>query len=361
MIIKTNDKLLKIGFITLVFIGLYSLPFFFFPQSEWSNIFNLSLTKTLFDFLSTLLLSFCIVELCLFIDRRMNKVLPWTKYTIKRLLFQTIIQIISVFFLLILFSIITLIVLKLLKIEYETSEHVDINVWIFLGSVIFTTLIISSINTINYLTANWRQEIINAAEYKIHAAESKQMAAENELQALRLQLDPHFVFNNLSVLSELILKDQQLGFDYTENFAKVYRYLLLNAKKEVIALSEELKFLDAYLFLLKNRMGAGATFEINVQASKLTMNIPPLTLQLLVENAMKHNSIDKENPLKISIFTNDVDEIVVENNLRPLLKKPHSSGIGLENINRRYALLSDKKPVIIQTENTFIVKIPLLL
>jgi LytS/YehU family sensor histidine kinase len=151
-----------------------------------------------------------------------------------------------------------------------------------------------------------------------------------------------------------------LGFEYTENFAKVYRYLLLSSKKQLITLHEELKFLEAYLFLLENRIGSGVAFEINVPDSKRQLQIPPVTLQLLVENAIKYNRIEKENPLKVKIYVTETDELVVYNNLLPLLKNPHSSGIGLANIFSRYALLSDKVPRVEQNESSFTVKIPLI-
>ena len=180
------------------------------------------------------------------------------------------------------------------------------------------------------------------------------------MQALRLQLDPHFVFNNLSVLSELILQDQQAGFEYTENFAKVYRYLLTNSKKKVISLAEELKFLNAYLYLLKKRLGMGVLFEIDLPQTKMDAKLPPVTLQLLIENAIKYNRIDLDNPLVVRVFTNDRNELIVSNNLLPLMSKPYSSGIGLENIIHRYALLSDRRPELQINELSFTVKIPLL-
>ncbi|QNL51880.1 histidine kinase [Olivibacter sp. SDN3] len=251
-------------------------------------------------------------------------------------------------------------IFSFLNVDVKELTDNDVNLRHYITAIIVLSLMISGVSTIHYLTENWKSEIINRAEHEIKAAESKQLVAEIELQALRLQLDPHFVFNNLSVLSELILKDQQLGFEYTENFAKVYRYLLLNSKSKLIILKDELKFLDAYLFLLKNRIGSGVNFEISVSPTKLDMRLPPVTLQLLVENALKYNRIEKDKPLRVRIFTNESDELIVHNNLLPLLRKPRSSGIGLGNIKSRYALLSDREPHIEQNELSFTVKIPLL-
>lgn len=357
---RANTGLKKVGLIFLNFIGLYAVTFLLYPQSEWNSYQNLSLGKIFFDFISTLLLSICITELCLYIDRRMNKSLPWTKNAMSRLLFQTIVQLISVMLLFVVFTIFIYVAMVILNVSINSTNGIDNEVWYFVITFVCFTLIISGINTVDYLVEQWKVAVLNAAEYKINAAQSKQLAAETELQALRLQLDPHFVFNSLSVLSELILKDQQLGFEYTENFTKVYRYLLVNSKKKVITLQKEFKFLDAYLFLLKSRVGTGAIFEIDVPESQMNLKIPPVTLQLLVENALKYNRIEKENPLLVKIFTNESDELIIYNNVLPLLKKPHSAGIGLENIFSRYALLSDRKPEVEKNETSFIVKIPLL-
>ena len=121
-----------------------------------------------------------------------------------------------------------------------------------------------------------------------------------------------------------------------------------------------MQFLESYLFLLKKRIGQGVEFNIQITEHSLNLQLPPLTLQLLVENAIKHNRVDKDNPLQISIYTNKMDELIVENPIKPLLKVPVSAGVGLENIISRYNLLSDRIPVVEKVDNKFIVKIPLL-
>ncbi len=98
---------------------------------------------------------------------------------------------------------------------------------------------------------------MEAAQHKLRASKHKQAAMAAELQALKLQIDPHFIFNNLSVLSELILEDQQLGYEYSEKFARVYRYLLVNSRKDIIVVEEELKFLESYIFLIEKELGKG--------------------------------------------------------------------------------------------------------
>lgn len=218
---------------------------------------------------------------------------------------------------------------------------------------LMVTFLIMVINTGNSILLKWKNTAVRAAE-------SDRIAMEAELQSLKLQLDPHFVFNNLSVLSELILRDQQLGYEYAENFTKIYRYMLVNSKKNIIHLEEEIKFLNAYIFLLKQRVGEGLIFEIDIDRKQYLNNLPPLTLQLLVENAMKHNKTSKSDPLHLKIYTNCEHSIVIENNFNPLETNTPSSGIGLENIVRRYRLLGAAKPEIFQDDKIFKVTVPLI-
>ena len=357
---KLKLKAKKIGLVLLTFIGIYIIGFLNYPAQFWQNYHKQTPLYIGFDIFSALILCLLIIELYQLIDRVMNRFLPWHKHTVKRWVLQTISQVISIAILLISYGILTYAVMQVLDIQYEVFSLQDKDYARIYLSIIFLSLIVSMINTVTFLSSNWRKEIFAAAEYKTKAAESKQLAAQTELHALRLQLDTHFVFNNLSVLSELILKDQQLGFEYSENFSKVYRYLLINAKKQLITLKEEIKFLGAYLFLLKNRMGNGVEFDVQISESQIDLKLPPITLQLLVENAIKHNRIDKDDPLLIKIYTDQNDQLIVENIIKPLLKPPFSSGVGLENIGKRYLLLSDRKPIIEQESNLFVVKIPLL-
>ncbi|NJK98663.1 MAG: histidine kinase [Bacteroidales bacterium] len=194
----------------------------------------------------------------------------------------------------------------------------------------------------------------------LKASELDRAVTETELQSLKLQIDPHFVFNNLSVLSELILQNQKLGYDYAENFSKIYRYMLINSRKDFIALKEELLFLQSYIFLIKQRIGDGVMFEITISTTSQSFYILPLTLQLLVENALKHNKTQKVNPLKIKIYNNDSKVLIIENTLLPIENSIDSTGIGLSNIIRRYSLLTNLQPIITKGSSFFRVEVPLI-
>lgn len=354
---KSHQKSLLL--ITFLFLGSYSTLFIIFPFSYWREYFNLPPHLMLLDIFTNILFCVVILVVSLFIDRVLNKKISWMVHPVKRLIIQIIFQTFGALFVIISLSIIYYIYGDYLTIIQPVNIGVREAVYTII-SIILWALMVSALNTGDFLLKNWKNATLKAAEYKVKAAENKQIAAEIELQALKLQLDPHFVFNNLSVLSELILQDQQLGYDYTENFAKVYRYLLVNSKKKLVPLQEELHFLDAYLFLIQNRMGDGCRFHIDIDKSKLSMQIPPITLQLFIENALKHNRTEEENPLVVKIYSNENDELVVSNTILPLIKKAYSTRIGLKNIVNRYALLSDRKVSIEENTETFTIKVPLI-
>jgi two-component system, LytTR family, sensor kinase len=356
--IMGTSKAKSVLLIAFTFIGSYLTLIIVFPYSFWRDYFSMPVSKLIIDVSINLLFCVAVVGLSIFIDRILNKKISWMVHPIKRLLTQALFQILGALSLIVLLSCLYSIFGDPVNVQ---TSHISLrHVLYAVISIILWALMISALNTGDFLLKNWKTATLNAAEYKIKAAENKQLVAEIELQALKLQLDPHFVFNNLSVLSELILKDQHLGYEYTENFTKVYRYLLINSKKKLVPLSEELKFLDAYLFLINNRMGGGSVFQVNIDESKLDMLIPPVTLQLFIENALKFNRTEEENPLVVRIYSNDNDELVVFNTRLPLIKKPYSTGIGLKNIIGRYALLCDRKPAIEETDEAFIVKVPLI-
>lgn len=322
----------------------------------WKNYFNRSFLKIIGDLFISLSFCFFIAEISIRIHQKLNRFISWTEKPGKRLMVETASNLITV----LIVSLMVSMVYQYLRLdEYNsvinfnmTLERVKCNShWMVVSGII--AVIIMGINTGNSLIESWKNEAVRAAELN-------QAAMEAELHSLKLQIDPHFVFNNLSVLSELILEDQQLGYEYSENFSKIYRYLLINSQKDVIELREELKFLDAYTFLIRHRIGQGVCFNISVKPCCLKLQLPPLTLQLLVENALKHNRTSVKDPLQISIFTNEQQELIVENLLMPIEKPIETSRLGLSNIIRRYRLLSVKEPHIVKDENSFKIILPLL-
>ena len=184
-------------------------------------------------------------------------------------------------------------------------------------------------------------------------------AASAKFYALKNQLDPHFLFNSLNVLTSLIEENPEAAQKFTTSLSKVYRYVLEQKSKELVTVDEELNFARTYMSLLKTRFEDSIIFEIPDRASNPESKVVPLSLQLLLENAVKHNMVTSSKPLHIKIYE-DKGHLVVMNNLQPKQIVKKSSGVGLENIKQRYSLLSDRKVIINQRAKDFAVAIPML-
>lgn len=184
-------------------------------------------------------------------------------------------------------------------------------------------------------------------------------AASAKFDALKNQLDPHFLFNSLNVLTSLIEENPKAAQKFTTSLSKVYRYVLEQKSKELVTVDEELDFAKTYMTLLKMRFEDSIIFEMPDRASNPESKVVPLSLQLLLENAVKHNMVTSNKPLHIKIYE-DGEHLVVMNNLQPKQIVKKSSGVGLENIKQRYALLSKRKVHINQRAQDFAVAIPML-
>ncbi|NNM19474.1 MAG: Pr2TM family membrane protein [Croceitalea sp.] len=183
--------------------------------------------------------------------------------------------------------------------------------------------------------------------------------ASARFDALKNQLDPHFLFNSLNVLTSLIEEDPDQAQKFTTSLSKVYRYVLEQKNKDLVTLDEELNFARTYVRLLKMRFEDSIVFEIPDQASHPDAKIVPLSLQLLLENAVKHNVVTATKPLHIKVFEQG-QNLVVSNNLQAKQVVKKSSGVGLQNIRQRYGILTDKQIFITKSEKDFSVSLPLL-
>ena len=179
-------------------------------------------------------------------------------------------------------------------------------------------------------------------------------------ESLKNQVNPHFLFNNFSVLTALIHKDADLASDFVTQLSKLYRYILDHKHHEMVSLTDELEFLNSYIFLMKIRHEESILIERTVHLELDNFQVPPLSLQMLIENAVKHNNFSKEKPLHIKIYNESDQFIVVQNVLNPKNVITTSTKVGLENIRNRYNLKSDKKVVVYQSEDYFKVKLPVI-
>lgn len=228
------------------------------------------------------------------------------------------------------------------------SEYILFSVLIpFLGF-----LIIFSIEIGSRFFIQMRKSLIDVEKYK---AESLQA----QLQNLKNQINPHFLFNNLSVLSSLVYSNQDKAVDFIHQLSKVYRYLLDNRSFALVSLDKELDFINSYAFLLKIRFDEKLIINFKIAPECHNMVMPPMALQILIENAIKHNEISSEKKLIINITAKD-NVLEVSNNIQARTNTEPSSKTGLQNIKDRYAYFTNREISIEENKNSFVVKIPLI-
>ena len=285
------------------------------------------------------------------------------KYSINRLLRKY--DIIKQFkYLLVILTIYGLVVMVLFTVSYSLFDLIlfhlphygnptryfdfDANLGMFagyMGVLIFNGQI--------YMFNHWKKEKLM----------SEQLQKENiqaKYEALKNQIDPHFFFNNLSVLTKLLYKNQDLAAEYINQLSKIYRYILDKRDEILVTLKEELIFLDSYFFLIKIRHEEHILFKAELsEKTKGECYLPPNTLQMLIENAIKHNQFTAGEPLEISI-AEDENSLIITNTLKKRNILEQTSGIGLDNIRTRYELLGSASVKVEETDHNFIVTLPKL-
>lgn len=193
------------------------------------------------------------------------------------------------------------------------------------------------------------------------AEKLKSQQLKSELSVLRNQISPHFLFNSLNTLVTLIHENQDRAAEFTEKLSQVYRYILQYKESEKVELRAELEFTQAYYFLMKMRFEDGLEMKFQIPEHLHEHGIAPLTLQMLVENAIKHNIVSTNKPLIIDIYSENDSSLIIRNNLQLKRSVQDSTKTGLKNIKKRYSyLVEDKSVDIIETREHFMVALPLL-
>jgi LytS/YehU family sensor histidine kinase len=203
------------------------------------------------------------------------------------------------------------------------------------------------------LFQEWKRDYIEKDELE-------KVNLQQQLSSLQLQINPHFLFNSFNTLSSLISESPGQAEEFVEEMSSVYRYLLRDNEQTLATLAAELEFISSYFLLLKTRHGKGLTMRVKVDKQLIMHQLPPLTLQLLVENAVKHNVVFAEQPLNISIETNAQSQLVVSNNLQRRKIRVASNGVGLSNILAKYEMLGQKTPIVQDDGERFTVTLPLM-
>ncbi|MBK6485066.1 MAG: histidine kinase [Chitinophagales bacterium] len=221
------------------------------------------------------------------------------------------------------------------------------------GLILVFSMMIVSVYELMYSLAEWKKLAVEAELLKRENLQS-------QLDTLKEQVKPHFLFNSLNSLLGLIDEDSRRAKKFVEELSFVYRYLLQSNEKILITVEEELDFINAYFFLLKTRFEGGLFLKIEVGDQDLHQLIPPLTLQLLLENAVKHNEVSEAFPLQVSISSANGDRLEIANELRRKSTGFNSTQKGLASIFAKYRLLHAPAPEVVDINGKFIVSIPLL-
>jgi two-component system, LytTR family, sensor kinase len=201
------------------------------------------------------------------------------------------------------------------------------------------------------------------SKYKENTTEKETLqllAEQNEFETLKNQVNPHFLFNCFNTLSSLISVDKQKAEQFLDELSKVYRYLLRNNVESVSTVDNEIKFIQSYFKLLQTRHGEAVQLNMEIDRQYAAYLLPSLTLQLLVENVVKHNALSKNKPLVIDIFTTAGNKLVVNNNLQRRTVKAPSNKVGLDNIRSKYELLKQPGFQVMEDEKNFTVVLPLI-
>lgn len=242
--------------------------------------------------------------------------------------------------------------LTLLHQRLGIVEKPGVTDWDFNVISIMLILLVWAIYESIWLYTRWKASIVEQEKLRREYVQS-------QLEGLRSQVNPHFLFNSLNTLTWLIPEDSDKAVKFVQQLSKVYRYVLEIKDQQLVSVEEELNFLSAYQFLLKERFGDNLRIKVDVPGEYHAQLIIPLSLQMLFENAIKHNVISSQRPLEITLWIED-QKLLVRNNLQRKAQSMDSTQVGLENIRHRYSFYTQKEVSILESEAYFLVALPLI-
>jgi two-component system, LytTR family, sensor kinase len=256
----------------------------------------------------------------------------------------------------------TLPFLYFLIINFEDILPINVDKFMYIIFFFVNLIIIVTINMGyfgNYFLQKWKKSLVENERVEKERAIIQKRWSQLQYNNLQNQLNPHFFFNSIASLQSLIREDAALASEFLKQLSKVYRYILQNNESSLVTLENEIEFAHQFFSLLKTRFGNALQFQINISHSALEMHIVPVTMQVLVENAIKHNIMSDDNPLVITIEDKN-ERLLVKNNFQPKKSIEYSNKIGLTNMKDLYKHLSDEKLIAGLKENFFEVEIPLI-
>ncbi|MCG2793882.1 MAG: 2TM domain-containing protein [Weeksellaceae bacterium] len=333
-------------FITILWISLGTGIFFFTLFNDDKSFKNLFLY-----ILNSFIYSFVLTFGNTIVNDLLNKKYSWIEQTKQRTIYGVLAMIVTNVVLIFFCNYLVFVIINGMPKEYFFSEKMNFTNWFILNVAFLISAILHAKGFMVELKKNTKKEVV---EQKLIAK-----SANAQFESLKNQLDPHFLFNSLNVLSALIDENPDQAQKFTSSMSKIYRYVLEQKDKELVTIEDEIEFAKTYCNLLKTRFEDSVEFTFDIQPDDRQKFVVPLSLQLLLENCIKHNLATSSKPLHIRIFTEE-KFLCIENNLQPREQIKESAGIGLANIVQRYALLTKDHVYIEKSDQLFKVKIPIL-
>lgn len=289
--------------------------------------------------------SFLLAYPNLFFIRFLNKSFSWHNHAFRRVILQFTFTITLAFVVSAIFTTTA----QLISPYRENLVDVYIN----------NALIFGVVNIILVVVLEAWLYFNEGAQTKIKADNLEKELSQVRFEVLKSQINPHFMFNSLNVLSGLIDSDVNKAQEFIDEFSVIYRYVLETIEKPVVTLSDELGFVRSYFFLQEMRYGKSLRLDVEIGAELLKFFLPPLSLQVVMENAIKHNIVNDMHPLTIQIYSEN-KRLMVRNNIQPRMSSAKSTGLGQLNMVKRYELIGQEIPRFMVKTNHYIVQLPLL-
>ena len=298
--------------------------------------------------LMSTLLGLIVAYVLYFVALKLDKIFPWQTQTNNRLFLGYLLQVV----------ISSIVVFGCIYLYANYVSFQDDFFTVYQDTLIKLSILLAILLMMYSVLYFAYYSYYSFATLQIESVKQERKQIDLQLRALKAQLSPHFLFNSLNTISSLVHISSKKAEMFIRKLANMYQFTLSSYHSMLITLEEELNFVSSYQFLLETRFANKLKVEIDLQEDLLQTQIPPLSIQMLIENAVKHNVLDERNPLHVKVFFKG-DYICVSNNITEVPKRKTSFHIGLKNINTRYLLLA-KKGIVVSNGNQFLVKLPLI-
>lgn len=317
------------------FLGIAFFVYIHYSQVGKFPSFQLQLKKYLLAIVLTNIIGFLVLNM----DSLLDKFIHWRNNFLLRFLTGLVINMVL--------SISLMIGSTKLFVQVDTEEILKLSILFMIAVFIYE------------IFYGWFYSYRYYAHTQVEQLRSERWQMELQFESLKNQISPHYLFNCLNTISSLLYKDTHVAEEFIRRMADTFRYVLSHQKRKLVTLREEVEFVKAYYYLLQVRYEDHLRLEINLPKNILDTSLPPLTLQLLVENAVKHNQISKDNPLLVYISAQDNTHILVTSTKTIAVTPSVSFKIGLDNIKNRYQFFTEEK-IVVKDEAKFTVQLPVI-